>query len=124
MAALDSVQDFVDAARFLLQDTGTPARYSTANLVTGLNLAIIEIGRARPDLVFKAMRSGSLPEYSPSSLSTIVVVDYRYITPVVHFMAGYAQLSDEEEVEDARAAYMMGKLTGQLLSSTVAGGAS
>ena len=51
--ALDTVQDYVSAARVLLQDTVAPYRYSDADMIAELNLAILEAKRVRPDLFFE-----------------------------------------------------------------------
>lgn len=117
MAALSTVQKYVDRSRALLQDTSAPYRYSDADLVAALNLAIIEARRLRPDLMRSFFRAvDGLPEYSESSLSAEVEIDVQYRMAFVYYIVGHTQLRDEEDVTDARASVFLNKFTSQLLA--------
>jgi hypothetical protein len=116
MAQLTTVQDYLDSARTLLQDTvNSPYRYSNADLVNALNLGILEIRRLRPDLMRAYLRT-SLPSYSTSSLSTTVALDVMYRTALLYYICGQAQLRDDETNQDARAAVFLNKFVSQLLT--------
>jgi hypothetical protein len=112
--ALETVEDYIDATRFLLQDTVVTYRYSDANIVRGLNLAITELVRLRPDLYFRLLRDEDPPVYSESQPDDEVDVDIKHTMPVLYFMVGHAQLSDEEDVQDQRAVALITKFTQQI----------
>jgi hypothetical protein len=112
--ALSTVGDYVSSARFLLQDTVPTYRYSDADVVNGLNMAVAELVRLRPDLYFIAMRTGAVPSYVPAAPTDVVDVDNRYSMPILYFIVGYVQLSDEEDVQDQRAVALLGKFTAQV----------
>jgi hypothetical protein len=115
--ALTTVQDYIDAARFLLQDTVVTYRYGDADIVTALNLAVTELVRVRPDIYFVLLRTAAIPVYVTSALNDVVNVDVRHTMPVLYFMVGYTQLSDEEDVQDARAAALMTKFIAQVTTA-------
>lgn len=96
------VTNYVNYARTLLQDTvDSPYRYSTTDLVRSLNIALGEMRKLRPDL----FPGGDFPIFDGAGNDTDVVpVDAMYFMPIVMFMVGYAQLRDDEEVQDQRAA--------------------
>jgi len=108
---LDTVQDYVREARTLLQDTVPAYRYSDAELLSALNLGMLTAWRLRPDL-FIAL---STPPYFTSNDGTSVTMDVGYRMPFIYFMVGHAQLRDEEDTQDARAAAFLGKFTQQLM---------
>jgi hypothetical protein len=112
--ALDTVSDYLSTARTLLQDQYSGQyRYSDAELVAGLNLALLEMYRLRPDLYIGIT---TVPSYSAGSLATQVAIDQRYRTAALYYICGHAQLRDEEQTEDARAGAFMSKFLGQMLT--------
>lgn len=115
MAALATVQAYVDRARMLLQDRLAPYRYADSDLIAALNLSILEIRRLRPDLLRGYFRAADgPPEYT--NLVEKVDVDPMYRVAVVYYMCGHIQLQDEEDVTDARAAGFINKFNQQLLA--------
>src|SRR5690349_10433924 len=110
--ALDTVADYVTEARTLLQDTVETYRYSDASLVSALNIGILTARRLRPDLFL----SGTIPSFTEADIasSTAFDMDVQYRVPFVYFIVGHAQLRDEEDVQDQRAAAFIGKFTTQL----------
>jgi hypothetical protein len=117
MAALSTVQDYIDAARFLLQDTTATYRYSDARIVEGLNLAVGELIRVRPDLMFKEIRADTVAYYNEASPSVAVSIPVPYAMPTLYFVVGYTQLSDVEDTQDQRSMALIAKYTAQLMSS-------
>ena len=113
MAALETVADYVTAARILLQDKVAPYRYEDTELVLALSLAMLEARRLRADLFIG--RSAAVPSYTTNN-ATAVVLDTQYRTAVLYYVIGHAHLRDEEEVTDARAAAFMNKFVSQMLS--------
>ena len=117
MAALGTVQAYVDRARMLLQDTIAPFRYSNEDIVAALNLAILEMRRLRPDLMRNYFRDPeSLPEHTTADMATSkVTLDPMYRVAVIYYICGHIQMQDEEDVTDARAAGFINKFNQQLM---------
>jgi len=113
--ALDTVTDYVAEARILLQDTIPTYRYSDANLVAYLNLAIMTARRNRADLF---MEVTSIPQFVAADVAagTAFAMDVQYRVAFLFFMVGFAQLRDAEDTQDERAAAFVAKFTQQLLT--------
>src|SRR5690348_13923285 len=112
--ALDTVEDYVAAARTLLQDEQAGAyRYSDTELVRALSFAMLEARKLRPDLFI----GRTTPSYTAND-TTAVVMDEQYRVPFVYYICGHAQLRDNESTEDLRAMTFIGKFQSMLLSLT------
>lgn len=111
--ALDTVQDYVDRARVLLLDQVEPYRYPTLDLVEALNMGVLEARRLRPDLLKSYFRA-TLPEFSTAAMSAAVPIDPQYRVAFVYYICGQAQLRDEENTQDTRAAAFLNKFVAQL----------
>jgi hypothetical protein len=114
--ALSTVAQYVSEARVLLNDViDGPYRYSDASLISALNLGIFTARRNRPDLFLSVT---TLPQFATADIAagTIFVMDEQYRVPFLFFMVGFAQLRDEEDTQDARAAAFIGKFTQQLMT--------
>jgi hypothetical protein len=108
--ALETVSKYVDYARELLQDTkDTPYRYSDASLVRALSLALPEAKKLRPDLFLNV----TIPTITAND-NTVVPMDEMYRTSLVYYMVGIAQLRDDEEVQDQRAAAFLSMFQAKL----------
>lgn len=115
MAALETVSDYISQARVLLMDAIPDYRYSDDELVTNLNMGLLEMRRLRPELMRSYFRS-SIPSYSASSPSTAVAVDVQYRVALLYYICGMAQLRDDENTQDARATVFLNKFTAQMLT--------
>lgn len=115
--ALDTVQDYVDEARTLLQDLvntgGVSYRYPDTQLVRYLNMACLDAYRVRPDLFLKNL-TFTVPSFSASAMTTAVSIEYGFRVMFTEYMAGRAQLSDQEDTTDARAAALIKMFQTQL----------
>ncbi|TXH19348.1 MAG: hypothetical protein E6R03_00650 [Hyphomicrobiaceae bacterium] len=111
MAMLDTVADYVREARTLLQDTVQTYRYSDDELISALNLAVMTARRLRPDLFIGVT---TLPYFTAVDTTTFTM-DPMYRRPFVYFMVGHAQLRDEEDTQDPRAAAFIGMFTQQMM---------
>jgi hypothetical protein len=109
--ALETVADYVAEARVILEDKVPPYRYPDDDLVTALNIAIREARRVRPDLFLSS--KFVLPKYTTAD-TTAVAIDEQYRSTFLYFIVGRAQLRDEEQTEDARAAAYLNKFVAQL----------
>lgn len=110
--ALETVADYVAYARELLQDEkNAPYRYSDASLVRGLSLALLEAKKLRPDLFLNQ----TIPTFTTND-STTVPIDEIYRVPMVYYVCGIAQLRDDEEVTDQRAAGFLSMFQSKLVA--------
>lgn len=113
MAALDGVGDYVTKARELLQDQAVGNyRYADAELVSALALSLPEAKLLRPDLFL----TGVLQNFTVSDIAanTAVSFDPMYRMALVYYMCGQAQLRDDEETQDQRAAAFLSMFTSKL----------
>lgn len=110
MAALITVQDYVEQARKLLQDEVSPYRYPDEDIVSYLNLAFMEAKLLRPDLF---IRGATTPNFNAVS-ATPVQWDEMYRVPLLYYIVGMCQLRDDEEVQDQRAAAFIAMFKSQL----------
>lgn len=112
--ALETVQMYVAYARELLQDeANAPYRYSDASLVRALSLALPEAKKLRPDLFIGV----TIPTFTVSD-ATVVPMDEMYRPALAYYMCGIAQLRDDEEVQDQRAAAFLTMFNTKLLGLT------
>ena len=116
MPALNTVGQYVEEARRLLQDEINPYRYPDDDLVDALTLGILEARRLRADLFLPLF---DIPYFTPSGtidMTAPVSMDPMYRSALVYYMVGRAQLRDDEPTTDQRAAGLMTKFTAQLLT--------
>jgi hypothetical protein len=111
---LDTVQDYIDRARVLLQDGTSPYRYSDDELMQGLNMAVLEARRIRPDM-FVETDDADLPYFTAVGNST-TAIDVQFRSAFLYYVVGHAQLRDEEDTQDARSVALLSKFTAQLLT--------
>jgi hypothetical protein len=127
MAVLSTVSEYVAQARAELQDLVSPYRYSDALLVMGLNLALSEVARLRPDILTDATYRGqinrsytvsrvSIPMLSSSAMDDVVPMPEQYRTALLYYIVGRAQIIDNEDTQDERATRLLNKFIAQLLS--------
>jgi len=115
MMALDTVTEYISAARMLLQDRVEPYRYDTADLLFGLNTAILEARKVRPDLFSSSTPCAALQQFTTVD-TTAVRMDQQYRMALVYYICAQAQLRDDEATQDARAGGFFGKFTASLLT--------
>ncbi len=112
---LDTVTDYVNEARILLQDKVPTFRYGDAELVSALNLAIMTARRNRPDLFLTVT---TIPFFVVADIAAnkAFAMDVQYRVAFLFFMVGFAQLRDEEDTQDSRAVAFIQKFTQQLMT--------
>jgi len=124
--ALVLASDYITQARTLLQDLVQPYRYPDATLLEALNNCWLEVTRVRPDIVLNARYSTSSKAsdqtvnldglvFIGANMGATVPMPVQYQMSVVYYMIGFAQLQDNEDVQDSRAASLLTKFTAQLL---------
>jgi hypothetical protein len=107
-----TINDVIDQARIILQDKVTPYRYSDEELVSFFNNALYELKRLRPDAWLGSLGK-DLDLYAPiaTDLAKEVPFSSIFFQPVVAYVAGYAELRDDEFVVDNRAGLLMSSFT-------------
>lgn len=113
MATLETVEDYIEAARVLLQDTVVEYRHPDADLLLGLNVGILEARKLRSDLF---IGQSSLPSYDTVD-STEVEIDEQYRLPLVYHIVGFVQLKDDEGDADQRAGAFISAFRSLLVGS-------
>jgi hypothetical protein len=108
MPVLDTVNDYVSDARTLLQDTLAPFRYADPDLVTALNVTLLEASRLRPDLFLGRTKQANLLQGftvtdNTNTPSTQVDMELPFRLGIVHGVCAHALMRDQEDVQDARA---------------------
>lgn len=130
--------DAINEARELINDTGEGQRYTDAFLLNVLNRGLQELGRLRPEAFTDRFDEDSgeiiIPEVrtiddeedsDPDELdvSEDSVVDttdeidisMMFFAPLVQFVAGFAEVVDDEFTTDSRAAMMLERFKQTLL---------
>jgi hypothetical protein len=103
-------------ARVLLQDRVEPYRYETDQLVAALNIALQDARRIRPDLFIP---NYTIPVYSPADMAAVIVFPDFYLSALLYFVVGFAQMMDQEDTSDARASALLGTFTAKLIGKAL-----
>lgn len=98
---LMTVRGLVTSVRALLLDKVQPYRYSDTALLVGLNLALLEARRLRPDL-FICRGRVVVPQFEEVSGEEIGV-EPQFRLAFEYGTAAHVLMRDEEDVQDARA---------------------
>ena len=112
-----TLQDVVTSSRRMLQDSRTPYRYTDEHLTALVNEALSEARRMRPDL-FIDQYTTAYPDYDVSDLGTAIPIDEAYFTALTHYVAGTAELVDDEFTVDGRATALITSFRTKLLSAS------
>lgn len=122
--------ELVGQARFLLQDRDDSRyRYSDEQLLSACHLACLTAKQVRPDIFFGAyslVGSASpcfpAPPYSASQITSLKATAAPfpdiYQQPAILFIAGYAELTNEEFAGTDRAAALLTSFRTQLTRAT------
>jgi hypothetical protein len=118
MPALETVGQYIEESRRLLQDEIVPYRYPQADMIDALNIALLETRRVRADLFLPVF---TLPYFDPTKvtapdLAKPVPMDPMYRQSLVYYVVGRMQLRDDESTTDARSAALLTKFVAQMLT--------
>lgn len=99
------IDDVISGARGILLDRDATVRYSDADLVSALNMAMDTCYTVRPD-AFISLFSSGIPHYTAASLGTSIAfpLDDIFFSPFILFVVGWAELREEEYSSEGRAA--------------------
>jgi hypothetical protein len=118
---LNTVADYIKDARTLLQDTIPEYRYSDPSLLVGLNVALLEARRIRPDLfVFNLLVNGQVQAFTAVD-DTYVVMEPPFRLALLHGLCGHALERDQEDVQDIRATTFLGLFNAGLIGRALGG---
>jgi len=116
MPALETVGQYLEEARTLLQDELPPYRYDDKSLVRNLNTAILEARRLRADLFLPAFEIPYVDTPELIDREIVVPIDPMYRPALVYYICGRAQLRDDEATTDARSGAFLTKFAAQMLT--------
>lgn len=119
--ALETVQDYITDARVLMQDAVVPYRYDDASLLTGLNLALLEARRLRPDLFLGDLTTTRLDNVQFFNVvdTTAVEMEPPFRLAILSGLVAHALLRDQEDIQDERTLQMMTFFNGVLIGKAV-----
>lgn len=105
-----SVEQILSGARYILQDEVLPYRNSVNDLLSALNGGLYELKRIRPDAWLANFGIGQeLPQYTdtPLDLAMVIPINPMFYQSLIYFVAGYAELKDDEYTVDSRASLLL-----------------
>jgi hypothetical protein len=118
----------------MVQDREEPYRYTDPELILIINTALTEVKRLRPDAFAGSFQATTPQFYDPlgvdpadGSIPTTDPwpIDEMFLAPVIEYVAGYAELRDDEFVDGAstgvagRAGMLLNRFSARLLSNTI-----
>src|SRR5262245_54429235 len=115
-SALETVGQYIEEARRLLQDEVTPYRYPQNDLIDALNIGLLEARRLRPDLFLPVFTIAWFDPSGTPDLTKTVPMDPMYRQTLIYYMVGRAQLRDDEPTTDQRSGAFLQKFTSQMMS--------
>lgn len=110
-------ENLITESRELLQDTDTDVtRYTDATMLNILNRGLQDLGRMRPDAFYDLYLTNSLniPEIVESGAGAgqvnwtdVVGIEMQFYAPLVGYVTGVAEITDDEYSVDGRAALLL-----------------
>ena len=110
----------VEDARHILQDEVAPYRYSDSDLLGYVAQGISAMCRMRPDLLVET--PWEVPDYYASAAASTPLpadISQYYFTALVEYVAGMAELRDDQFSAEGRAAVLIATMRNAMM---VAGG--
>lgn len=111
-----TIGELLNDARSHLNDRIAPYRYSDEDLVVYYNDGLRELRRLRPDSFF-SLYGTALPEYTVADVALSVIVPDEFFTALAYFVAGNAELRDDEFVVDGRVAGLLKQFVAKAMTS-------
>lgn len=114
-----TVGAMIAEARQMLNDTvpisGAP-RYKDSDLTAALNEGVLQVRTKRPDAFLRYGLRNPTPSYAlPDDEDTEFPFDDMFYSPLLFYVVGRSELTEDTFSDDSRAATLMGKFTMQLL---------
>lgn len=102
----DTVQDYIDDVRTLLQDEIAPYRYDDPSLIVAFNAMLLEARRIRADL-FVTKWGAKIPHFTTVD-NREVNLEPQFRLAFVYGIVAHALMRDQEDILDHRASSFMG----------------
>lgn len=96
-------------ARDILQDTVADYRYTDDSLYRGLNMALREAKRLRPDIYLSGGALVPVPTVNAGNAATPLPIDDQFETAFVSYVVGWAELRDDQYTAEGRAGALLGQ---------------
>lgn len=112
-------QNLIDEAREILQDTDEDAyRWSETHLLNTLNRGLQELGRIRPDAYYDTFTTDDIvvPEVTDATLGDTFPIPMMFYAALVMYIAGMAELIEDEFATDGRAITLITQFKQQVIS--------
>lgn len=109
-----TVNAYITDVRVILQDTLSPYRYQDSELVTALNVSLLEVRRLRADIIFEGYDCDEIPTFTVND-DTPVCIEPTFRLAIAHGIAAHALMRDQEDIQDARATTFFGIFNDMLL---------
>lgn len=107
-STLDTIDDYIDDGRILLQDTVQPYRYDDSSLVIAMNVTVLEGRRLRPDLfVYQRLPNGQQVPHFQAKDGSKLIMEQQFRLAFLHGMVAHALERDQEDVQDERSQAFM-----------------
>lgn len=114
-----TVGGLIIEARQLLNDErpiSGEMRFPDADLVSALNEAILQVRAKRPDAFLGYGLRKPVPVYAlPADAATIFPIEDMFYSPLLFYVVGRSELTEDTFSDDSRAVTLMSKFTAQLL---------
>lgn len=123
--ALDTITDYINDGRTLIQDTLPPFRYLDAEMVTAMNVALLEGRRLRPDLfVYRKAVPGQRGVQSfQANDGSVLIMEEQFRLAFLYGMCAQTLLRDDEDIDIDRANTFLKAFNSILVGSAAAGSA-
>jgi hypothetical protein len=121
----NTVADYIQDARILLQDRVPDYRYEDPSLLTALNVTLIKARQIRPDFFVYNLEVNGQVQHFDKIDDTYVDIEPQFRPAIVHGICGHALERDQEDVQDIRASTFLQQFHGQLTggrAGPIAGG--
>jgi hypothetical protein len=99
-------RNLIDEARTILQDTDSDgSRLEDAAYIDFLNRGLQAMATIRPDAFWDTFATDNIvvPEVVSADLATTFPIDMIFYPPLVHYVAGAAEILDDEFSTEGRA---------------------
>jgi hypothetical protein len=107
----DTVKDYVDQARVVLQDQVAPYRFPDSDFVNALTFACMKASGWRFDLFM-----GRVPSFvSPGDSAAAIPVQYR--PAFLNYVVGQLELRESETTDEARASSFLSSFKAELIGA-------
>lgn len=106
---LNTITDYINDARVLLQDLIQPYRYDDPSLLSAFNVTMYEARRIRPDVfLFRPRRPGDpAVQTFQQNQGQPVFLEEQFRLGILHGLVGFALERDQEDIQDVRAAIFL-----------------